>query len=805
MFEASRATLEALELPAALELLAALTATDVGRRRAAELTPVASAEALERRRARYEEVRVLLVNGSLVSGLEGAVELLLERLQQPGALLDSADVLLAADLLRTAERATRRINTNDDSPRPALTALIAELPDSRQWTGRVSQILDRRGRVRDDASPALTKLRRQVVELRDGLYQDLQQVVSRYGSHLSEETIPLHEGRLVLLLKSGARGQVDGLVHGRSGTGRSFYFEPLTAVAGNNRLRGAIDDEGAERLRLLNELIETLREMAPQIRAVAEVIAELDLWQAAARLAETSSARLAEVAPPGELRLCAARHPLLDPTLAELRARVLGTAGHRGQMVPLDLELDAKRQLLVITGPNAGGKTVALKTAGLLTLLAQCGLPVAVDKGSRLPLLERLVATVGDEQDLLAERSTFSARLLRLREAWEAAGDGSLVLLDELGSGTDPDEGAALAVVLLEELHQRGTMTIVTTHLTRLAAMAMETDGASCAAMEFNTATGSPTFRLLPGSPGSSEALALAERLGLPAAWLARAAAELDPEQRRLQQLLVSVEETRRELAAGLDRVTSRERELEQAQEQSAQERAALDSERQKVARRLKIELTDFERRVRRRLSAAEERIRKELKAGRRKGVAAKAAAEVLAEPPVEIVASEPETGATGPLIVGASVRHRTLGWQGRLDRLSRGQAEVNVRGMRMRCREDDLVGVAETTGKSKPRRQPPATRGTATEAGSDTGTGETPELNLLGQRVEEALLEVDRYLDRALLGTDDTLRIVHGHGTGRLKRAVREHLQSHRAVAAQRAGGDGEGGDGATVVTLRD
>jgi DNA mismatch repair protein MutS2 len=801
MFHASAATLAALELPAFLTLLAELATTDVGRERSLALAPVDSEEALRHRRELFDETSLALVDGALVSGLGDSVMPLLSRLDDRAALLDGSDVLQAADLLRATAQAASRVRGAEDRSMPRLAALFAELPDSAQWLAQVSRVLDNRGRVRDDASPALKRLRRQVREVRDDLYHHLQESVSRHAAHLSEETIPLHEGRLVLLLKSGARGQLDGLVHGRSGSGRSFYFEPLDSVDANNQLRAAIDDEAAERARLLGELVEGLEKARPTLRRAAQIVAELDLLQAACRFGELAGARLPDIAPRGELRLCAARHPLLDPALAELRLRALGAAGHRDAMVPLDLELDPRRRMLVITGPNAGGKTVALKTAGLLTLAAQCGLPVPAAKGTRLPLIERLVATVGDEQDLLNERSTFSARLLRLREAWEAAGEGALVLLDELGSGTDPDEGAALAGALLEELGRRGALALVTTHLSRLAAFALETDGADCAAMEFDSASGHPTFRLMPGTPGASEALALARRLGLPAEWLERATAELDPEQRRLQGLLEDLERRRLELAAQLDRATVETRALEAARRASESERDALAAERGKVARRLKVELADFERRVRQRLGDAEARMREELESGRRRGVAAAATARALADPPKELTEVPGVDTGGGPIVVGGRVRHRGMGWEGRLDKLDRGRAEVQVRGKRMRCRADELVGMADDA--EEPRA---ATRG-GKRAGATELRPAAPqlaaELMLLGQRVEGALEALDRYLDQALLAGTEKVRVVHGHGTGRLKRAVREHLAGHPAVAAQRPGREGEGGDGATVVSL--
>ncbi len=797
MLHASVATLEALELPALLAVLAECCATRLGRRRITTLAPAANRAELDRRRERYEEARVLLVDGVLVAGLEGDPATLLDRLDDPRSILEASDVLQAADLLHLVQRASQRIRTADAVPCPRLIELVTPLPETRPWTERVGRVLDQRGRIRDDASPALIELRRQVGKLRDALSEQLEGTVASQSAHLSEETTPLHEGRVVLLLKSGSRGQLDGLIHGRSGSGRSFYFEPLQAVEGNNRLRAAIEDEEAERSRLFAELVDGLRALAPAVRVAAEIIADLDGLQAAVAFAERTGARQAEISSSGELRVLGARHPLLDPSLAGLRERALGHVGHRDPVVPLDLELGGSERLLVVTGPNAGGKTVALKTVGLLTVATACGLPVPCAKGTRLPVPELVVATVGDEQDLLHDRSTFSARLVRLREAWDAAGPGALVLLDELGSGTDPDEGAALAIALLEHLHAEQTLTLVTTHLTRVAALALETDGATCAAMEFDPQAGRPTFRLLPGTPGASEAIALANRLGLPAEWIARATAQLDPEQRRLRALLEEVEQARIDLADRLAQTAETERALAEAKAGAETEREALARERRTVARRLKAQLEEFQRRVRDDLVASEERLSELMKGGRRRGAVAQVVAELFAEPPAELVVDD-ELVAAGPIVVGGPVRHRGLGWEGRLVKLARGKAEVSVRGKTMRCLEGDLVAIPTAP-------HPPTDAKRSSVVATPPTPAVAPELNLVGQRVEVALEQLDRYLDQALLANLDEVRIIHGHGSGRLRSAVRKHLDRHRAVARHHPGDERQGGDGASVAALRD
>ncbi|HMB53445.1 MAG TPA: Smr/MutS family protein [Thermoanaerobaculia bacterium] len=788
----SPATAAALEWPSLLALVSELAASDLGRERIAALAPYAGDADLAAARRRYEEADRLATEGRLVPSFEQPLGELLERLETGRPPLTGGDLVRLAALLRATGSAAKRVRAADP-PCSELGEIVAELPDLSELVREVDARLDRRGDVRDDASNELVALRRRIRGVRDQLYRDLTGFVSEQSDHLGEDTIPMRGGRLMVMLDSGARGRVQGLTHGRSGSGKSFYFEPLGVVEQNNTLQQATEDEEAERARILNELLAAARDHLEAIHQHAELLAELDLLEASRAFAELSGGRLADVAPRGELVLVRARHPLLDPRLSDLRRRALGQPGHAGDVVPLDLTLGDDSRALVVTGPNAGGKTVALKTVGLLTVAAQCALPVPAAKGSRLPQVAHLVATVGDEQDLLTDRSTFSGRLLRLEEAWKAAGPDSLILLDELGSGTDPEEGSALATALVEALVARQSLAVITTHLTQVAAAALELDGASCAAMEFDPAGGEPTFHLLPGPPGGSEALALARRLGLAEEWLDRAESLLGSGHRELQRLLTEVESLRGELAAEKERVRVEADDAEKLRRRLADEQQALAEERKNVGKKLRAQLDAFRRETLDKLRDEVEAMRGEMKEGRKKGVAAKAVGRLFeAAPEIEEVAPEPQ----GELEEGATVHHRGLGWEGRLVKLDRGRAEVDVRGKTFRCKADELIPVAGSA--SKPKQ---AKRKVTVDTADD---GAPVELMLIGKRVEPALNELDDYLDRALLGSRPEVRVVHGHGSGALRDAVREHLRHHPAVANHRPGKRNEGGDGATVVTLR-
>ncbi len=794
-------TREALELPSLLALIAHRCASDLGHRRLLELVPFVDEEQLREHRLRHDEARRLVAAAPLVPYLEREIRPLLSRLERGGHDLDGRDLSYLGTLLEISGNAHQRIVTADPEV-PGLAALAEGLPSLEDLRTALRRTFDARGEIRENATPLLAELRGRLRRVRQEIYNQLSSWVGEHQEHLSEDTIPLRGGRLVVMLQAGARGRAQGLIHGRSSRGKSFYFEPLDAVENNNTLLQTADDEAAEKRRILAELMARLRCELPAIEAHAGFVTELDRLQAAVRFAEVSGGRLADLAPRHEARLLGARHPLLDPVLGELRREALGTAGHTDPIVPLDLELSGRRRALVITGPNAGGKTVALKTLGLLAAAHQCGLPIPAAPGSQLPFLRRIVAAVGDDQDLLADRSTFSGRLLRLREAWEAAGADSLVLVDELGSGTDPEEGAALATALLEGLVARRCLTLITTHLSRLAVAALETDDAFCAAMLFDTAGGRPTYRLLPGPPGGSEALALARRLDLPGEWLDRAEVLLGSEHRDLRRLLAELEHTRGELAEASARLETELADATRLRQRLAEQEAALADERKTLAPRLQRQLQAFREETQKRLHGELETLRRELEAGRRKGLAS-AAAERLFAPAPDFAPPE-EPGETAAVEVGSSVRHRRLGWVGVVEKLERGRALVRAQGKSLRCRQEDLAAVAETADAARPARRsrlpPPSPQGATIEQAA----APPPELKLIGERVEPALETLDRFLDRALLAAHPAVRIIHGHGSGRLRAAVRRHLRGHPAVASQRPGGAREGGDGATVAELQ-
>jgi DNA mismatch repair protein MutS2 len=788
---ATAQTAHALEFPALLALLAREARTDLGRERLKELQPASQPAELTRRRAAYQAVATLWEESPLIPAFEVPLRPLFARVVSGDPPLTGPELLELALALEAAEAAAVRWLEFGSDPPPlegnpqALEALQAPLR-------RLRQVLDSRGEVRPEASPRLEQLGRELRSHRDRIYRRLRELREAHPQLEAEEEPPLADGRLVLRLQHPDRRAVPGIVHGRSGSGRSVYFEPLEVVEDNNALARARLAYEQEAERILSELRQAFRAQASALAEARQLLAELDMLEALHGFALATQGGLAELAPDGILRLRRARHPLLDPALAAAREAAFGQPGHTGEVVPLDLDLHPQQRLLVLTGPNAGGKTVALKTVGLLALLHACGSPIPAEPGTAIPWFERLVAVVGDDQDLLEERSTFSGRLLRLREAWNAAGPRSLVLLDELGSGTDPLEGGALSQALLEELAQRGTLGILTTHLPQLAAAALELPGVVPARMEFEPQKGVPTFRLQVGLPGGSEALALARRLGLEERWISRAEALLGSgylELVGLLQRLAAEQQALLEARGEAERVRA---EAEAARARFELEENRLKREQKELARKLRTDVEEFLTRVERELASERERLRQELRRGRGQKALEEARARLFRDRPELPSDSLPTEQALDPK-PGALVRHRRHGWEGTVQARLGDRVVLAVRGKRVELPLEEL----EPGSGGKSREVAHASEPEVAKESCST------ELHLRGQRVEEALVELDGFLDQALRQGHEKVRIIHGHGTGRLRAAVREHLRHHPLVDSYRPGEPREGGNGATVVEL--
>jgi DNA mismatch repair protein MutS2 len=720
----------------------------------------------------------------------------LERARTEGGVLDGPELVQVLPLLEAVPRlgAWGRAVA---PVAPGLAAALGDLPRVADLHDTLRRALDDDGSVTDGASARLGQLRREIRDRRRRLVADLERLLAAEGERaFADRFVTIRHGRYVLPLRAEARGRVRGIVHDRSQSGQTLFLEPEGAVDANNDLVQAVRAEEQETARILADLTAAVRARGPELARLVEVVGEVDWVAARAHAAERMQATAPAVEADGDVLLRAARHPLL---LAQ------AWADPARAVVPVDVLLTRERPLLLITGPNAGGKTLALKTLALAALMAQVGCHVPAAEGARLPVFERLYALIGDEQSVAENLSTFSAFVKQVREVLEGADRRSLVLLDELGAGTDPDEGAALAQAILEALAARGALVAATTHLEPLKVFASTHPRARNASVEFDTATLAPTFRLRYDLPGRSYALTIAGRLGLPPDLIARAESHRDADRARMSELLARLDAHAR-AEAERARATER-RESEAAARLAAAREAESRAERRarEILERARAEATALVTEVRRSLAAEwdrlkrAERSRPSLEASRRRvqDVAARIDALASAAPP----AAPDDT----PLCPGTTVSAAHLGLTGELLAVTGATATVRSGAMTVRVPLAALRRAPVPAGdRVRPARPAPARGARPGDPDGAAGRAVAAELMLLGRTTDEARDLVEQYLDDAFMAGLATVRLVHGKGTGALRRAVRTLLGDHPLVASFRDGEPAEGGAGATIAALR-
>jgi DNA mismatch repair protein MutS2 len=721
-----------------------------------------------------------------------------------GAMLLPEQLIEIQMTLRSAAYLNRLLSRLDDTS-PLLRRLGADLPIRQMLDSHIEAAITDDGAVRDTASPQLHTLRNQMRVAQQRLQERLNTLVNEFRGALQEQLITMREGRYVLPVRSESRGQVRGIVHDQSSSGATVFIEPLVIVEMNNRLRELELDERREVERILTELSGEVAADAPYIILTVELLAELDLQFAKARYSQAIKANPPTLNAEGVLRLIDARHPLLT-----------------GKVVPLNFRLGDDFQMVVITGPNTGGKTVALKTVGLLALMAQAGLHIPADERSILPIYRDVLADIGDEQSIEQSLSTFSSHMTRIIEILQLAGKGTLVLLDELGAGTDPSEGSALARAILLTLLERGAACVATTHYSELKAFAHEQPGVSNASVEFDVETLSPTYRLSIGIPGRSNALAIASRLGLPAAIIDKARNMADVASVTMEQLLAEIQ-TDRKAAADERYEASMARAALEADRRGLQDRVtALEAERVEIERERIQVLNAAREEARKQIQQIKSdlgRVRAEVNRGqiseealqalRAKLRGAEERTEPLKEPPKPRSPRKRERAPTaetpeedlaiaGELEIGDPVRVISLEQVGELLSLpdSRGEAEVQIGSMKLRVVATDLERLSRRKARAQERIYV-SLPNLAERVLPDE------QLDLRGQRAEEVIEQVERYLNDAYLGGLRRVRIVHGKGTGALRQVVREQLHHHPLVASFTTPPPNEGGDGVTEVLL--
>ncbi len=712
-----------------------------------------------------------------------------------GGVLAPAELLQVKSTVLRA-RKLRQILLANAKTAPALAAWGEQLQDLEHVAAAIGRAISERGEVLDSASPRLATLRAEIRTLQDRVQDRIQRIARNPDNapYLQEAIVTQRRGRYVLPVRAEFKGKIPGIVHDQSGSGATLFIEPFSVVELNNALSQRQAEEEAEVTRILRELTELVADEALYLHVTQDALAGLDLILARAKYADAIHANAPELLgfhrtpdfqpeqhPGVILDLRQARHPLLDPAT----------------VVPIDFHFGRDYFIIVITGPNTGGKTVSLKTAGLLALMAQAGIPIPAAPGSRLTLFEGVYADIGDEQSIEQNLSTFSSHMTNIVRILDAATPHSLVLLDELGAGTDPEEGSALARALLQHLRDHGIPTAATTHYSEVKLFAHATAGITNASVEFDLETLSPTYELTIGLPGRSNALLIARRLGLPASIVDRAESYISPESLTADALLAEIREARDAAKRTLKRLEARERILEAKEAELKEQLAHIEEARRAVLNEAREEaqaelaaLREEIRKVRSRLGkggvSQHERFLQEAE----KAIKARQEAEKALPESVE---PEPE-GIPGPPRPGDIVWVESLYSSGEVEDVWEEDREAVVRVGSFRV----TLPFDQFEIRERPQPQPETSSGrTFIRPAESPGM----ELDLRGMRVDEALDALDDYIDRAYLAELPWVRIIHGKGTGALRKVVRDYLRNHPVVSRYRPGEEGEGGDGVTIA----
>ncbi len=659
----------------------------------------------------------------------------------------------------------------------------------------------------DDASPELSSIRRRISRAGIKIRENLESMIKSYETkkYLQEARVTLRDGRYVLPVKSEHRGAVNGLVHDTSSTGATLFIEPMSVVEANNEIRLLKAQEQEEIHRIITHLSALCGEFALQFASGYKACVTLDLYFAKAQLAAKMHASVPEISDNGIIVLKKARHPLID----------------KSRVVPIDLTIGESYNSLIITGPNTGGKTVILKTVGLLTLMTMCGLLIPVSDGSKISVFQNVLADIGDMQSIEESLSTFSSHMTRVVDILKKADSESLILLDELGSGTDPIEGAALAVSIIEKLKECSAKVICTTHYQELKLYAIDSEDTENASCEFDVETLKPTYRLIIGSPGKSNAFAISRQLGMPDDIINNAESMIGSENRRFENILEGLEKSRLELEKLRDEADRNLTESEKIKESLTKEKELLEQHKEKELEIARREANAIVRRV----TQQSEKLIDELDSLRKekdkadfaqKAIDAKHTSKSVlnnmyneANP---VTRSDSDYVLPRPLVKGDRVLIADMNKNGIVVTPpdASGNCFVHSGVMKTKIHVSKLRLIEKETAPAQGKQSKPQNKakssGRVTASGVESRMTRRPqmELDIRGYTVDEGIYEVDSFLDGAVMSGANSVTIIHGKGTGALKNSVREHLSSHRLVKTYRRGVYGEGEDGVTIVELK-
>ena len=852
-----RAAQHALEFHRIVEAVRSFAATPLGRDRLGSLRPQSDPRRVSQwLGATTEGVRYLADGGPFPLQAPGDIDATLSALAIEGRPLEPLRLLGLADFLSSLEETRAAIRRAAGSY--VYLASLAEMAASfKTEVGDIREKIDAGGDVQDHASGELRsirdRLRKQRARLRGMLESYLRgRETARY---LQDQIVTDRNGRYVLVVRAEHRAAIPGIIHGSSASGASLYLEPLSTVEINNDVVALEEQEAAEVRRILLALTDAFRRRALDLQRTLEAATELDVVQAKARFSQLIGGVEPAMTNDGGLELRSARHPLLIRAVTErltgaaapdfdaddaresaptagVDVRQAGPGVPRGQApraaepVPVDILLAPPASVLIITGPNTGGKTVALKTAGLLALMAQSGLHVPAAPGSRLPVFRGVFADIGDEQSIAANLSTFSWHVTNIVAMDRMLSLPALVLFDELGSGTDPAEGGALAIAVVDHFKSRGALVICTSHSEAVKTYATTTAGVTVAAFGFDPASFAPSYRLVYGSPGRSLALEIAGRLGLAAPVLARARQNMNARDAQLAEHLARIDQGLNDLEHDR-RLVARERQALAESESRLRQRDETLREREEVFRRKTEErlderlrdarreidkvIDDLKKKATEMTEEAERRLSKRSFTGPAISTGDAGAARLEAHKALEQAATRFHGGETtrpspattdGTPTVGDRVVVAGLGLEGILATLHGDEAEVDIHGKRLRARVADLRLAARAGAAAAQKVESRVSVNVSLRPRGEDAAGD---LNVIGCTVDEALSRTARFLDETILLEQRTVRIIHGYGTGQLRRALAEYLRSHPLVSGYQQEAPEKGGGGVTVVELKE
>ncbi|WP_256760808.1 endonuclease MutS2 [Cohnella sp. WQ 127256] len=780
--------LHTLEYEKIINRLTGLTSTSLGREEAEKLQPSRELPIVERRLAATDEaVRSVMFKGVPPFGGITDIRSSLYRAKLQG-ILQPPELMEVAQFIMGSRRLIRYISlAGEETELPLLSDLCEPLTDFKSLEDEIRRCIDEQGEVLDSASPELASVRRDIRINAGRAKEKLDSLIrsSSIQKMLQDVLITMRNDRYVIPVKQEYRSHFGGIVHDQSGSGATLFIEPEAVVQMNNKLRELKIKEQNEVERILRMLSEQTGERADLLTGDAEILGQIDFIFAKASLANALSATLPEMNDEGRFHLRKARHPLIDIK----------------QAVPIDIELGVEYTSIIVTGPNTGGKTVSLKTIGLLSFMAMSGLFIPAEDGSQLCVFDGIYADIGDEQSIEQSLSTFSSHMTNLISMLGQVTDRSLVLLDELGAGTDPAEGSALAIAILEHLQKLGCRLIATTHYSELKAYAYNRNGIINASMEFDVATLRPTYRLLVGVPGRSNAFAIAQRLGLPTSIIDHARGEVSEDELKVDSMIASLEEDRLHAQAERHNAEKLRRDIEKLQKELQDERFKFQEQKAKLLESAREEARSAISKAKR---EAEEIISDLRRIAMEEGASFKEHKLIEARRrledaiPAQVAKPNRASGAKQVKIeLGDEVKvHSLNGQKGHVVELtSNSEAVVQLGILKMKVQLVDLEPVRKTASNKAP------VQATIVKRSRDENI--RSELDLRGMMLDEAIMEVDQFLDEAFLSNLGQVYIIHGKGTGALRTGVQEFLRRHKHVKSYRLGQFGEGGAGVSVAEL--